>query len=249
MLKGERQQVIIDILAKEKKVIASDLSSRLSVSEDTIRRDLNELDKMGLARRVHSGALQVGPPVTDFSHRETVLTDTKIHLGHLAIPLLKEESVILIDGGTSNLSFVRQIPLEFNATIVTNSPHVAIALGHHQNIEIIMLGGTLYKESMVNIGYETIEAITNMRIDLYVLGVHNIDSNFGLSVPTIQEAQLKKKMAEVAAEIICFVVSEKLETISTHLYMSTNQITHLITNCNDQNILDRYKKRGISIIT
>lgn len=248
MLKEERQSYILELINRDKKVIASDLSQLLQVSEDTIRRDLNELDKKGLVRRVHSGALQIGPPVTDFTHRESFLTEVKQTMGRKALGILKENSVILVDGGTSNLNFIKQIPQDFKCTVVTNSPHIAIALANHINIEVIMLGGTLYKESMVNQGLETIEAISNMRIDLYVLGVHNIDSALGLSVPTIQEAQLKRKMTEISGEIACFVVSEKLETIGTHLYLQTAELTYLITDCKDSHILKPYIDKGITVI-
>ncbi len=77
MLKEERHQKIVDLLNIEQKVIASDLSHRFNVSEDTIRRDLKELDGQGLLKRVHSGALRVGPPITDFSYRENEHNERK----------------------------------------------------------------------------------------------------------------------------------------------------------------------------
>lgn len=80
MLKEERKQKILDILHLEQKVIATDLSKLFNVSEDTIRRDLKELDHSGLIKRVHSGALRLGPPVTDFTYRESVSPDAKLEM-------------------------------------------------------------------------------------------------------------------------------------------------------------------------
>ncbi|MBP2855702.1 DeoR/GlpR transcriptional regulator, partial [Acinetobacter baumannii] len=119
MLKLERHQKILDLLNAEQKVIASDLSQRFNVSEDTIRRDLKDLDSQGLLKRVHSGALRVGPPITNFNYRETVASEQKTALAHKALPFLKEESVIIIDGSTTNLALAKEIPQDFRATIIT----------------------------------------------------------------------------------------------------------------------------------
>ena len=107
MLKEERQKKIIDILNIENKVIASESSSRLKVSEDTIRRDLKELDMQGLVRRVRKGALRIGPPITQFTYREHDNTELKRVLAAKALPLIKEDTVILIDGSSTNLFLVK----------------------------------------------------------------------------------------------------------------------------------------------
>ncbi len=248
MLKEERQEEILNILNVEQKVIASDLSLRFSVSEDTIRRDLKELDQKGLIRRVHSGALRVGPPVTDFTHRTNVYNDEKILLGQKALTLLKEDTVIIIDGGTTILNFVKQIPLDFRATIITNSPTTACALEHHHNIHVTVLGGTLDKESMVNLGIETLEMLDNMRADLYVMGIYNIDSQEGLSVPTLIESQIKRKMASISKEVMGIVTSDKVETVSNNICIPTDELTYLVTNNISPRIYEEYKKRDVLII-
>ena len=102
LMKAERQNIILDILNKEKKIIAKDISTKLNVSEDTIRRDLNELDEKGLLKRVHSGAIKRGPKAVDFSIREDVNIEEKIRLAKKAVKYIKPDSVILIDGGTTN---------------------------------------------------------------------------------------------------------------------------------------------------
>lgn len=248
MLKEERQQRILDILDSEQKVIASDLSQRFEVSEDTIRRDLKELDQKGLVRRVHSGALKVGPPVTDFSYRQNVSSDIKARLAQKALPFLKEGSVIIIDGGTTNLQLANHLPLDFKATIVTNSPPVAMALQQHQNIEVIMLGGILYKESMVNLGIDTVQALQLMRADTYVMGIHNIDPEMGTSVPTITEAQVKRMMSEVSIETIGLATADKLGTVSKNICTPSDALTYLITDGADEKICKEFAKKRITVI-
>lgn len=249
MLKAERQQAILDILDKEKKVLASDLSNRLDVSEDTIRRDLRELDSKGLIRRVHSGALRLGPPVVDFHQRTQTLNEIKKELAQKALPLLKEDSVILIDGSTTNMILAESIPLSFHATVITNSPPIAIALSYHTNIEIINLGGILYKQSMVNLGIDTVEALGNMRVDTYVMGIYNIDPQIGLSVPTLPEAQVKRKMASISSEIIGLVTSDKLGTCSNQIVGNTDLLTYLVTDKIDIDDMKEYSSQKITVIS
>lgn len=238
MLKEERQQKIIDILNIEKKVIASDLSQRFNVSEDTIRRDLKELDSQGSLKRVHSGALRVGPPITDFTYRENIDNDRKKNLAVKALSFLKEDSVIIIDGSTTNLALVKEIPIDFRARIITNSPPIAVQLAHHPNIEVINLGGILYKQSMINLGVETYKALQNIRADLYIMGIYNIDIEVGTSVPTLQEAEIKNQMVQISTEVLGMITNDKFGTISNAIVGSVDDLSFLIS----ENISDKIRK-------
>jgi len=248
MLKQERQDFILEILDNEERVIASDLSQRLDVSEDTIRRDLKELDRLGLIKRVHSGALRLGPPVQDFTKRQDVNKDIKIELAKKAVEFIKDDMVLLIDSGTSNLAFVNQLPLNLKATVITNSPPIAMALGNHDDVEVIMLGGTMFKESMVNLGVETIEALNTIRADIYIMGIHKIDCSIGISVPSIGEASVKRKMIEVSNDVLSMVTSDKLNTFASHIIAPTNVLTYMITNSKKDDVLAMYESQQVTVI-
>jgi DeoR/GlpR family transcriptional regulator of sugar metabolism len=248
MLKEERQQEILQILNDEHKVIASDLSKRLSVSEDTIRRDLKELDNQGLINRVHSGALRIGPPVVDFSIRQNISNEIKSNLAKKALDFIKDGMVLLIDGGTTNLHFVNQLPLSLKATVITNCPPIAMALISHQHIDVIMIGGTLFKQSLVNLGIDTVEALNTMRADLYIMGIYKIDPQLGISVPSLSEALVKRKMTAISTEILGMVTSDKLDTISNHIVCPTNNLTYLITENVKSDIKRLYDKQGVLVI-
>jgi len=248
MLKEERQQKILQILHEEHKVIASDLSKRLAVSEDTIRRDLKELDNLGLIKRVHSGALRIGPPVTDFSTRQSISNETKMSLAKKALDLIQDDMVLLIDGGTTNLHLVNQLPLSLKATVITNCPHIAIALSPHKDVEVIMLGGTLFKESMVNLGIDTVESLNTMRADLYIMGIYKVDAQIGISVPSLSEALVKRKMASISTEILGMVTSDKVNTVSNHIVCPARQLTYLITEQLHPEIKSLYANQGIQVV-
>ncbi|MBP1041142.1 DeoR/GlpR transcriptional regulator [Vagococcus sp. BWB3-3] len=245
MLKTERHQLLIELINNEKKVLAKELATRLNVSEDTIRRDLRELDQKKLIRRVHSGAVQIGPAETMFQYRKNRHLREKRLLAKKAVELVHEDSVILIDGGTTNLAFANALPQDFRATVITNSPPIAIALEMHENIELILLGGTLNRKYMVTMGIELAEKISKIRADFYIEGVYNIDIATGLTVPTLEESLLKKYMAEVSAETIGLITSEKLDTISNHVIGPVSILDSIVTTSADA---EKYEKAGIKVI-
>ena len=248
MLKLERHQKILDLLNAEQKVIASDLSQRFNVSEDTIRRDLTELYSQGLLNRVHSGALRVGPPITNFNYRETVASEQKTALAHKALHFLKEESVIIIDGSTTNLALAKEIPQDFRATIITNSPPIAIALAQHPNLEIINIGGTFYKQSMINIGVQAYKQLQNIRADLYIMGIYNIDLDVGTSVPTMQESDIKREMIRISTEVLGMITNDKFGTISNHIVGPIEDLTYLISEEIPEKVRKEYNKQKIVLI-
>jgi len=248
MLKEERQQIILQILNKEEKVIASDLSIRLSVSEDTIRRDLKELDKKGFIKRVHSGALKTGPPIVDFSIRQEIFHNTKAKLAEKALHFIKENQTIIIDGGTTNLHLATQLPLTLKSTIITNSPPIATALSHHSNINIIMLGGELFKQSMVNLGITTAELLNTIRADLYIMGVYNMHPISGISVPSLSEALVKNKMSSHSQKTIALSTPDKLHSISNYVVSKASAVSYLITDKIDPELKKQYEDKQITII-
>ncbi|RCW52970.1 DeoR/GlpR family DNA-binding transcription regulator [Halanaerobium sp. ST460_2HS_T2] len=249
MLKEERQQKILEILNAEQKVITSDLSERLSVSEDTIRRDLKELDNQGLIKRVYSGALRKGPPVVDFFSRQNIASDIKTKLAQKALRFIEDGQVLLIDGSTTNLHLVNQLPLSLKATIITNSPPISMALSNHKDVEVIMLGGILFKQSMINLGIQTVESLNTMVADLYIMGIYNIDAEMGISVPTLSECLVKRKMVEVSTEKIGLVTKDKLGTVSSQIICPSEELTYMITEDIDSDIKNLYQKKNIIVVT
>lgn len=249
MLREERHQLILDILSNEGKVIATELSVRLNVSEDTIRRDLRELDTQGLLHRVHGGALLQGPPVVSFDDRHEQSPEAKLFIAKTALQLVRNGQVIIIDGGTTTLKFAEQLPSHLSATVITNSPPVAAALASHPHIEVLMLGGRLLKRSIVNIGGETLASLDNIRADLCILGAYSIDATTGLSAPDQEEGFVKQKMISVSTETAVLVAGHKLGTASSFIFAKTSQITYLVTEPGvNKEILQRYQNLGVTVL-
>jgi DeoR/GlpR family transcriptional regulator of sugar metabolism len=102
-----------------------------------------------------------------------------ISIARAAAKLVRPGQVVILDGGTTTLQVARQLPLDLEATVVTNSPPIALALAEHPLIKVVMLGGRLYKKALVNVGAEAIEAVSRIRADLYLSGMCSVHPGVG----------------------------------------------------------------------
>jgi DeoR/GlpR family transcriptional regulator of sugar metabolism len=152
VLTSHRKQHILDVLRRTGQVVAKELSQELGLSEDTIRRDLRELAAEGLLQRVHGGALPASPAMGDFASRLNVATDEKRMIGRAAARMVHPGQVVILDGGTTAVQIARHFPAELRATVVTHSPTIAVELVENGNIDVILIGGKLFKHSVVSVG-------------------------------------------------------------------------------------------------
>ena len=214
MLTTHRKKLLLARLAAEGQLVAKALALELGTSEDTIRRDLRELAAEGLLQRVHGGALPASAAMGDLAVREQVSTADKVALGRFGASLVKPGQVVILDGGTTALQVARHLAPGLRATIVTHSPTVAVELAQHAGIEILMLGGRLFRHSMVNVGAAVIDAASRLRADLFFLGVTGIHPDAGLSTGDAEEAAVKRALHERAAETVVLASAEKLMAAS-----------------------------------
>ena len=248
MLTTHRKQQILSILKRQGQVIAKDVSEEMGVSEDTIRRDLREMAQQGLLQRVHGGALPASPALADFAGRERIAPDGKVAIGRAAARMLRPGQVVMLDGGTTARQVARHIPLDLQATIVTHSPTIALELLNHPRVEVILIGGRLFKHSVVAVGAVTIEAIAQVHADTYFMGVTGVHPKTGLTTGDYEEAAVKRALSQAAAETIVLASSEKLNTASPYVVVSLSAISGIITERATPASLTRpYEKLGISV--
>ncbi|KGB99993.1 DeoR/GlpR family DNA-binding transcription regulator [Burkholderia cepacia] len=214
MLTTQRKKAILDALARDGQVLAAELSVQFGVSEDTVRRDLRELAAEGLLQRVHGGALPASPAVAPFAQREALETAEKRRIARRAAQMIAPGQVAIVDGGTTSALLVGQLPADLRATIVTHSPSVAVALAAHPSIDVILIGGRLYKHSIVAVGAAAMEGITRIHADLYFMGVTGVHPVAGLSTGDFEEAAIKRALAERAAETVVLASQSKLRAAS-----------------------------------
>jgi DeoR/GlpR family transcriptional regulator of sugar metabolism len=228
MLTRQRKQRILEVLRKDGQVIAKALSQELGLSEDTIRRDLRELASQGLLQRVHGGALPSSPAVADFASRQRLSPDAKAAIGRVAAGLIKRGQTVILDGGTTTMQLARHLPANLEATVVTHSPTIAVELVAHPRVEVVLIGGRLFKHSVVAVGAAAIEAIRNIRADTYFMGVTGIHAEAGLSTGDLEEAHIKRALSRSAAETIVLASAEKLNAASPYVIGPVTEISTLV---------------------
>src|SRR5271163_2271755 len=228
MLTTHRKQQILSLLKRNGQVIAKDVSQTMGVSEDTIRRDLREMAQEGLLQRVHGGALPASPALADFAGRELITPDGKVAIGRAAARMIRPGQVVMLDGGTTARQVARHIPLDMQATIVTHSPTIALELLNHPNVEVILIGGRLFKHSVVAVGAVAIEAIAEVHADTYFMGVTGVHPKTGLTTGDYEEAAIKRALSHAAADTIVLVSSEKLNAASAYAVVPLAEISGII---------------------
>lgn len=228
MLTSQRKALILERLRRDGQVIAKALADDLGLSEDTIRRDLREMAAEKLLKRVHGGALPLSPELPDFSTRQAVSSDAKRRLGAYAANMIRPGQTVFLDGGTTNAEIARHLPKNLAVTIVTHSPTIAGELEHHPAAEVIVIGGKLYKHSMVATGAAAMAAIASIRADLFFLGVTAIHPARGFSTGDFEEAAIKRHIAQCAAETYVLATAEKLDAASPCQILPIKSVSGLI---------------------
>jgi len=229
MLKKERHAYIVNQLNLHNRVLSSDLSMQLMVSEDTVRRDLIELAESGKILKVHGGALSKS---FHFPYKEIEIyaQESKKEIARKAISLITEGMIVLTGGGTTVIEMARLIPDDLEATIFTISPIVALELSEKKLLTVVLIGGTLNKNAKVNMGSKTIGDLSEIGVDLCLLGVNGIDLKEGITDSDWEVLQVKKAMIRASARIAVMCIGEKLNSVKKMKVCSLNKIDYLITD-------------------
>ena len=228
MLTVQRKQLILARLSRDGQLVAKPFSEELGISEDTVRRDLRELALEGRLQRVHGGALPASAAVGDMAVRAQVAPNDKQALGRTGAAMVKDGQLVSLDGGTTTAQLARHLPEALRATFVTHSPTVALELARHPHIEVIMLGGRLFRHSMVNVGASVVEAASRFRADLYFMGVTGVHAQAGLSTGDHEEAAVKRALHACAAETVVLASHEKLGAASSFVIAPLGEMAALV---------------------
>jgi len=229
MLKEERHQYILNRINKDNRIYITALSIELSVSDDTLRRDLTELDNKGLLTKVHGGAIAKSGISIEFADRLNTATAMKQQMAAKVIPLFKNGDVILMDGGTSNLEVARLIPKDMELTIYTNSFPIVNELFNHPKLDLIFLGGKVFPSSRVTVGLSVFQVLQTIYPDWAIIGISDIHPERGLTSPDREEAMIKRSIIERGIKRIVLADSYKLDTARTYHVASLGDIDYIVT--------------------
>lgn len=249
MLKEERQNAILNEVALHNRVLLTDLAEMLDVSIDTARRDVKELDAENKLRKVHGGAISLGFTGPTASNNNTYALDEKINIAKKALSLLKEGSVVFIDGGTTCLELARLIPDSLQLTCFTLSLPVALQLLTKPNVEVILIGGRIAREAQIATGSSAVHALSEIRVDYGFIGTGYVDALHGLTEFDWDIVQVKKAVIQASKKAVLLCISEKLN--SQHRYKTCNisAINTMITELDPKNnLLNPFRQHEIHLL-
>jgi len=234
MLNEERRRSILDMLHRDGRVLVTDLAGHFRTSQITIRKDLEVLDSQGLIERTHGGALPlragalVDPTLRE---KERLHRKEKLRIAQAAAKLVEPGQSVLLDSGTTTTAIARALKDVANLTVITNATNIAAELAG-TNIDVILTGGTLRKNSFSLVGPIAEHALRQLSADILFLGVDGFDTAAGLFTPNILEAQVNRIMVEISAKKVAVCDSSKFGRRSLCNIMPSSAVDQVITDNN-----------------
>jgi len=247
MLKEERQAYIIHQINLHNKVLSSDLSVQLNVSEDTIRRDLNELAESGQVLKVYGGALSKSFQYP-FQEGHVYAKESKKEIAAKAMTLIQSGMTILVGGGTTMIELARLVPNDVQCTFFTISPLVALELAEKENLEVILIGGKMSRNTNIVSGSQVINELSEIKVDLCLLGTNSLSVEDGITDSDWEVVQIKRAMIKCSKKVGVLSIAEKLNSNQKMRVVPLRDINYLITDLDPKHANLRDFNRQIIVI-
>lgn len=249
MIREKRFEHIISSLKDTGTVTYSEMSAELSVSEDTIRRDIDYLDENGLLSKVRGGAILRERNPLSFQDRTDFHSTEKEVIAMKVQSLLKAGMSIFIDGGTTVCKVAECLPIHISLKVITNNLALIPFLARFGNIEVIVLGGNYDRDTQTNTGAKTCDEATDFVVDLYLMGTCAISKDFGITSAIREDAAVKKAMLKGSKMVAVLSNSKKIGTNEPFVVCGLEKINVLVTELpsNDPK-LDELRFKNIKII-
>lgn len=232
MYAAERQQRIMEEARRAGRVEVSGLSALLDVTQETVRRDLDVLERRGSLHRVHGGAipverLELEPSLASKIHR---LTAEKRRIAARALDELPQQGTVLLDAGTTTLAIVELLPPTTELTVLTNSLVAATVLLPHPGVTLYLLGGRMRGRTGAAVGGWAATALRDVCVDVAFLGTNGFSVERGLTTPDQAEADVKRAMIAAARRAVVVSDSGKAHQAHLHRFADLADVSMLITD-------------------
>lgn len=247
----ERQDTILQLAREQGRVEVAALAEAFNVTTETVRRDLSDLQRRRLLRRVHGGAVlwSSGGYEPLISQRTSRNTLEKERIAAAAAAELPPEGTVLLDSGTTTSRIVPHLAAELDLTIVTNSVVAAQLLADHRGVRVFVLGGSFDKQTLAMVGEQTVADVQRMRVDTLLLGTDGISVEGGLTTPHPNHAELKRAMVGTARRVVLLADASKVGHDHFLRFAHLEQIDTLITDTGlgdaDQR---RFEDHGLTVL-
>jgi DeoR family transcriptional regulator, fructose operon transcriptional repressor len=247
----ERQQYIVDRARRDGRVDVADLAGELAVTGETIRRDLSVLERHGLLRRVHGGAIPVERLGFEpaLAARDTVLTSEKDRIAKAALAELPEEGSILLDAGSTTARLAEILPVDRQLTVLTNALPTALALTTRTNVTVLFIGGRVRRRTLACVDPWAIEALGQSYVDVAFIATNGISVQRGLTTPDQAEAAVKRAMIDAARRTVLLADHTKLSSDHLSRFGQLCDIDTFITDTGlDEHTAAEIESRGPRVV-
>jgi DeoR family fructose operon transcriptional repressor len=228
----ERQQHIVTLARSAGRVEVTSLAETLAVAPETIRRDLTGLERQGLLRRVHGGAITVerlGFEPTVAARADRFVAE-KERIAKAALAFVPDEGTLLIDAGTTTAHLADLLPRDRELTVVTNSLPVATTLVTSPNLHLYFLGGRFRQRTLAVVGEWLQQILGGLTVDVAFLGTNGLSVQRGLTTPDPTEAQAKRAMIAAARRSVLLCDSSKVGAEHFSQFATLEEIAVLVTD-------------------
>lgn len=204
MYAEERQREALLAARADGRVDVVALAAHSGVTTETVRRDLTVLERAGLVRRVHGGAIPVERLGFEpaLSARDSVLTAEKERIAKAALAELPEDGAILLDAGSTTRRLAEVIPTDRELTVIVNSPPLATLLASRPKLSVIMIGGRVRGQTFATVDDWVLEPLKDVRVDVAFMATNGLCAEHGLTTPDPAEASMKRAMIRAARRTV-----------------------------------------------
>lgn len=251
MLAAERKNLIMVKLQEEKKVVVSELSSLYDVSEETIRRDLDKLDKEGFAIKSYGGAVLNESNSVDmpFVMRTKKNPEGKRTIANMVAGLVADGDHIIIDPSTTGVAIVNALRDKRRLTVITNSIEVLVELADMSGWDVISTGGTMKENYLALVGPRAMENIASFNADKVILSCKGIDMQKGITDGNEMFSEVKKTMLSSAKMKILAVDHTKFGEVAFSQICEITDVNMIVTDVRPSNEwMDYFKEKGIACL-
>ncbi len=251
MLAVERRNLILEKLQDEKKVVVSELSALFDVSEETIRRDLDKLDKEGLATKSYGGAVLNENTSLDmpFNVRKKRNMQGKQLIAELVSGLVQEGEHIIVDPSTTAVAIAKALKARKRLTVITNSIEVLVELSDVSGWDIISTGGTLRENYLALVGPKATDVISSFHVDRAIISCKGLDMEQGITDSNEMFSQVKQTMLKSAKQRILAADYTKFGNIAFSRICGLSSVDMVVTDVRpSQEWMKYFAEKGIECL-
>lgn len=248
----ERHNKIISMLKAHNKLLVNELCEQFSVSPATIRNDLNQLERMGLLKRTHGGAISCSKASFEPTSTQKAQTnsDQKQRIAEYAVDLIENGDTVAIDTGTTTYCLAELLSGKTDITVVTTDIRIANLLENYTGVSVIIAGGTLRKGFSCTIGSITNTILESFNVDKVFIATNAVTPSGDMCTPDIEQAKVKKSLIGMGRQVYLLCDSTKFGTHSFSRFGSISDVDTIITdNSLDHETLQRIRTQGTNIVT